>query len=401
MNNIRIFQNEQFGQVRIAMNENGEPLFCLADVAKALGYSRPADAVSQHCKGVAILPTPTVNQYGATVMQEMKYGKEGEVYRLTMKSKLPDAEKFQDWVCDEVLPSIRKTGGYMISKPEDTPEELMARALLVAQDALRRREERIANLEQQTALQSEELQAAAPKVNYYEKVLQSTSTYNTNQIAKELGMSAVTLNQKLREMGVQYKQGGQWLLTHKYHYTRTRTYPYVQRDGTPGTAMQTVWTERGREFIHGLFDLKSTIVSGVKELSRIYNNMDELERKEDVFSEPLYTDMSKIDAMYEAFQSIYCKPKMTVNDRKKFLFVIILLYCPKKLAGKKMKSGLRDKIANILHMRQHSTLSNNVKDLVKEYDSDPNFKKDVSKAYNFITQNITPDINNHLLSRLG
>lgn len=365
MNNIRIFQNEQFGQVRIAMNENGEPLFCLADVAKALGYSRPADAVSQHCKGVAILPTPTVNQYGATVMQEMKYGKEGEVYRLTMKSKLPDAEKFQDWVCDEVLPSIRKTGGYMISKPEDTPEELMARALLVAQDALRRREERI---------------------------------------AKELGMSAVTLNQKLREMGVQYKQGGQWLLTHKYQdedYTRTRTYPYVQRDGTPGTAMQTVWTERGREFIHGLFDLKSTIVSGVKELSRIYNNMDELERKEDVFSEPLYTDMSKIDAMYEAFQSIYCKSKMTVNDRKKFMFVIILLYCPKKLAGKKMKSGLRDKIANILHMRQHSTLSNNVKDLVKEYDSDPNFKKDVSKAYNFITQNITPDINNHLLSRLG
>lgn len=142
-------------------------------------------------------------------------------------------------------------------------------------------------------------------------------------------------------------------------------------------------------------------MSGVKELSRIYNNMDELERKEDIFSEPLYTDMSKIDAMYEAFQSIYCKSKMTVNDRKKFLFVIILLYCPKKLAGKKMKSGLRDKIANILHMRQHSTLSNNVKDLVKEYDSDPNFKKDVSKAYNFITQNITPDINNHLLSRLG
>lgn len=292
----------------------------------------------------------------------------------------------------------------MISKPEDTPEELMARALLVAQDALRRREERIANLEQQTALQSEELQAAAPKVNYYEKVLQSTSTYNTNQIAKELGMSAVTLNQKLREMGVQYKQGGQWLLTHKYQdedYTRTRTYLYVQRDGTPGTAMQTVWTERGREFIHGLFDLKNTIVTGVKELSRIYDNMDELERKEDVFSEPLYTDLSKIDAMYEAFQSIYCKSKMTVNDRKKFLFVIILLYCPKKLAGKKMKSGLRDKIANVLHMREHSTLSNNVKDLVKEYDSDPNFKKDVSKAYNFITQNITPDINNHQFARLG
>lgn len=301
MDNIRIFQNEQFGQVRIAVNENGEPLFCLADVAKALGYSRPADAVSQHCKGVAILPTPTVNQYGATVMQEMKYGKEGEVYRLTMKSKLPDAEKFQDWVCDEVLPSIRKTGGYMIAKPEDTPEELMARALLVAKDALKRREERIANLEQQTVLQSEQLQIAAPKVNYYDRVLQSTSTYNINQIAKEFGMSAETMNKKLKELGIQYKQGGQWLLTHKYQdqgYTKTRTHPYIQHDGKPGTAMQTVWTEKGREFIHNLFNLKNTIVTGVKELSRIYDNMDDLEKKEEVFSEPLYTDLSKIDGKH-------------------------------------------------------------------------------------------------------
>mgnify|MGYP001540756899 FL=1 len=108
MNNIQIFQNEQFGKVRIAMNESNEPLFCLADVAKALGYSRPVDAVNQHCKGVVILPTPTNGG-----VQDIKYGKESEVYRLTMKSKLPDAEKFQDWVCDEVLPSIRKHGAYM------------------------------------------------------------------------------------------------------------------------------------------------------------------------------------------------------------------------------------------------------------------------------------------------
>ena len=102
MNKIQIFQNEQFGKVRIAMNENEEPLFCLADVAKALGYNRPADAVSQHCKGVVILPTPTNGG-----VQEMKYGKESEVYRLTMKSKLPDAEKFQDWFADAVSTSQR------------------------------------------------------------------------------------------------------------------------------------------------------------------------------------------------------------------------------------------------------------------------------------------------------
>ena len=99
------------------MNESNEPLFCLADVAKALGYSRPADAVNQHCKGVVILPTPTNGG-----VQDIKYGKESEVYRLTMKSKLPDAEKFQDWVCDEVLPSIRKHGAYMTS---DTLEKAL------------------------------------------------------------------------------------------------------------------------------------------------------------------------------------------------------------------------------------------------------------------------------------
>lgn len=107
-NNIQIFNNPQFGEVRVAMTENGEPLFCLADVAKALGYSRPADAVSTHCKGVVILPTPTNGG-----VQQIKFGKEGDVYRLVMKSKLPDAEKFQDWVCDDVLPSIRKHGAYM------------------------------------------------------------------------------------------------------------------------------------------------------------------------------------------------------------------------------------------------------------------------------------------------
>ncbi|MCS2529189.1 BRO family protein [Bacteroides fragilis] len=82
--NIQIFQSERFGKVRIAINESNEPLFCLADVAKALGYSNPAKAVIDHCKGVTVLETPT--QSG---VQPIKYGKESEVYRLTMKSKLP------------------------------------------------------------------------------------------------------------------------------------------------------------------------------------------------------------------------------------------------------------------------------------------------------------------------
>ena len=76
---IQIFENPQFGNVRVAMIESNEPLFCLADVAKALGYSNPAKAVIDHCKGVTILETPTENQYGTIVIQKMEYGKEGEI----------------------------------------------------------------------------------------------------------------------------------------------------------------------------------------------------------------------------------------------------------------------------------------------------------------------------------
>ena len=108
-------------------------------------------------------------------------------------------------------------------------------------------------LQIQNQLQSEELQKQAPKVAYYEEVLQSQSTYNTNQIAKELGTSAITLNKKLRDLGVQYKQGGTWLLYHKYQnkgYTKTQTYPFVDSNGNTQTSMQTVWTEEGRLCIH-------------------------------------------------------------------------------------------------------------------------------------------------------
>ena len=325
MDNIRIFQNEQFGQVRIAVNENGEPVFCLADVCNMLDLI--PSKVAQRLSDDVLSKYPIVDNLGRE--QIANFINEDGLYDAILDSRKPEARQIRKWMTSEVLPSIRKTGGYMIAKPEDTPEELMARALLVAKDALKRREERIANLEQQTVLQSEQLQIAAPKVNYYDRVLQSTSTYNINQIAKEFGMSAETMNKKLKELGIQYKQGGQWLLTHKYQdqgYTKTRTHPYIQHDGKPGTAMQTVWTEKGREFIHNLFNLKNTIVTGVKELSRIYDNMDDLEKKEEVFSEPLYTDLSKIDAMYDVFRSVYCKSKMTVYDRKKFLFVVVLLY---------------------------------------------------------------------------
>ena len=104
---IMIFENENFGRVR-TVEKDGKIYFCGKDIAVALGYSRPADAISAHCKGVAVLPTPTNGG-----VQSLKYIPEGDVYRLIVHSKLPSAEKFERWLFDEVLPEIREHGAYL------------------------------------------------------------------------------------------------------------------------------------------------------------------------------------------------------------------------------------------------------------------------------------------------
>ena len=116
MNELQIFNSEEFGDIRTA-EIDGKPYFVGTDVAKALGYNNPRDAVSRHCKGVVKRDTPT-----SSGVQSMSYINEGDLYRLIMKSKLPSAEKFESWVMDEVLPTIRKTGSYQ--KPLTTVEQI-------------------------------------------------------------------------------------------------------------------------------------------------------------------------------------------------------------------------------------------------------------------------------------
>ena len=116
MNELRIFNSEEFGDIRTA-EIDGKPYFVGTDVAKSLGYNNPRDAVSRHCKGVVKRDTPT-----SSGIQSMSYINEGDLYRLIMKSKLPSAEKFESWVMDEVLPTIRKTGSYQ--KPLTTVEQI-------------------------------------------------------------------------------------------------------------------------------------------------------------------------------------------------------------------------------------------------------------------------------------
>ena len=199
---IQIFSNPQFGEIRTTIGADGEPMFCLADVAKALGYSRPADAVATHCKGVAVLPTPTNGG-----IQQIKFGKEGDVYRLVMKSKLPEAGAFQDWVCDEVLPTIRKTGGYIATKADDTPEMIMARAVLVAQATIEKQNKQIAE-------QSAKIEADAPKVLFAESLRAADRSILIGELAKILKQNGYETGQKrlfqyLRDNGYLMKSGSE------------------------------------------------------------------------------------------------------------------------------------------------------------------------------------------------
>lgn len=109
LKNVLTMDNKELGlKVRTIKNEDGKILFVANDIAKALGYKRPADAVTTHCKGVCILPTPTKGG-----MQQVKFIPEGDIIRLSIKSKLPGADRFESWIFDEVIPSVLKNGGYI------------------------------------------------------------------------------------------------------------------------------------------------------------------------------------------------------------------------------------------------------------------------------------------------
>lgn len=172
MNEIKIFSNEQFGQVRIAINESNEPLFCLADVCMVLDLT-PSKVVQRLDKDVlSKYPLET-----AGGIQQANFVNEDGLYDAILDSRKLEAKQFRKWVTSEILPSIRKSGGYMVSRQDETPEEVMARALNIAQDTLKRRDERISQLEQQ---KSED----APKVLFTKAVEGSRNSCLVGELAK-------------------------------------------------------------------------------------------------------------------------------------------------------------------------------------------------------------------------
>mgnify|MGYP002677194561 FL=1 len=311
---VCVFENPEFGMVRMATDEKGEPWFCAKDLCDALGYKRADLAVKQHVNPHDAAKRCVWVEVGkkkdgtpAKRLTQMIFVNESGFYALVLGSKLPSALMFKDWVTSVVLPQIRKTGGYIPVNEGESEEEMIRNAEQILRATLKEKEallekqkellhdqevqmgldkkligeqdEEIHRLNEEVndqmvrmAIQGQNVVALErqvdgllPKAMYSDNVLDSVSCFTTTQVAKELGITAQELNRSLCSLHVQYYQSGQYMLYAEYAHmglaksrTKYRAFMAPAGDGTKRkvgkvvTSTYLVWTEKGRKFIHDL-----------------------------------------------------------------------------------------------------------------------------------------------------
>jgi anti-repressor protein len=297
---VAVFENPEFGTVRTATDEKGEPWFCAKDLCDVLGYKKSSDSVKQHVRyddtmkrGVWVEVGMKKDGTPAKRLTQMIFVNESGFYALVLGSKLATAVKFKDWVTSVVLPQIRKTGGYIPVKEGESEEETIRNAEEILRATLKKKE---MLLEQQRKLIGEQdveirrlngvvdeqvvniarkgeniihlehqVDGLLPKAIYSDNVLDSVSCFTTTQVAKELGVTAQELNRSLCALHIQYYQSGQYMLYAEYAHmglakSRTRYNAFLdskcdgrkEKMGKAVTHTYLVWTEKGRKFIHDL-----------------------------------------------------------------------------------------------------------------------------------------------------
>lgn len=233
MNSIQVFNFER-NDIRTVM-VNNEPYFVGKDVAGVLGYTNPQKALRDHCKAAIAVGSEGVND-SFTLDPQTKIIPERDVYRLIMRSKLPAAEKFEEWVVSVVLPSIRKTGGYIQGEEHiESEDELVLRAMQV--------------LERKVA-------AMKPKADYHDKWMSSKGSFTTTDIAKQLGISAIKLNNFMREQGIKWKRKDLPISGYEHWFKVIDVVYDSSFSGEAGIKKQCRITPEGARNIVGLWEKK-------------------------------------------------------------------------------------------------------------------------------------------------
>lgn len=244
INELKTFSKDEM-KVSVLLID-GKEYFPASEVASMLGYSNPRDAIIKHCRYVTKRDVPHLQNPNKVI--EMNFIPEGDLYRLISRSKLPSAEKFESWVFDEVLPSVRKNGMYAMDELLENPD-----VLIKALENLKKERNRVKQLEGKIEQKDQVIGELKPKADYLDRILKSKGLVTISQIAKDYGMSAQVMNKKLHDLKIQYKQNGQWLLYSSYQskgYTHTKQIDFQRNDGSLDSKPTTEWTQKGRLFIY-------------------------------------------------------------------------------------------------------------------------------------------------------
>jgi prophage antirepressor-like protein len=214
----------------------GKPYFVANDIAGALGYSRPRQAVMDHCKGSIKMALPSEGG-----IQDTNIIPEGDVYRLIVRSQLPSAEKFETWVFDEVLPSIRNNGGYIANQENLTPEQIVANALIVAQNIITQKDKLIEDMK--------------PKAEFFDAVADSKTAVAIGDVAKVLGIKGLGRNnlfEKLRNKKVLMQNNQPYQKYIDNGYFRVIEQKYQKPDGETVISFKTLVYQKGIDYIRKL-----------------------------------------------------------------------------------------------------------------------------------------------------
>lgn len=256
---VKIFENEQFGKIRMVVID-GKPYAVGVDVAKALEYARPADAITAHCDGsVKYRVTDSLGRE-----QDTKVIPQGDIVRLivgaskqskneTIKEK---AKKFETWIFDEVIPTVLETGSYNANAFLEQIPKTYGEALRAYADAWEQKQ----LAEKENMALTIQIENMKPKIDYTDKILQSSKTVPITLIAKDYGMSAQAMNKILHDAHIIWKCDKQWVLYADYQgngYAHSRTEPNINKYGeTCGFHTQLEWTQKGRLFLYNFLKEK-------------------------------------------------------------------------------------------------------------------------------------------------